>query len=103
MITLCYIESVSHLIPPSFVGLQERARDEFIPGVFNPLSYTNLISLLIVGLFLQEVHLVLLLIVVSVVPKSIRLSTILMRQGTLQELVSIGKFLPIQLILEIWF
>jgi hypothetical protein len=79
MIILYYIKSISHLIPSSSVGLQERAQDGFIPGFFNPLGFTNLIALLIFSLFLQEVHLVLLLVLVSVVPESARRSMILVR------------------------
>jgi hypothetical protein len=72
------------------------------PQIFNPLGYANLIALLIVGLFLQEVHLVLPLVLVSVVPESGRHGMILIRKQMLQELVSVRKLLPIQLILEIW-
>jgi hypothetical protein len=85
--------------PPS-IGLQERARDGFIPGVFNQLSYTNLIALLVVGLLIQKVNVVLFLVLISVVPESARLSMILVGQCMLQ-LVSVGKLLPVQLILEI--
>jgi hypothetical protein len=84
MITLQYNETVSHLIPQSSIGLQERARDGFIPSYFNPLGYTNLVVPLIIDLLIHEVNVVLFLVLVSVVPKSARLCT-------LQELVSIRK------------
>jgi hypothetical protein len=100
LITLLHIKSVSHLLPPSSVGLQERTRDGFVPGFFNPLSYTNLIALLIVGLLIREVNVVF-SVLVSTVPESARFSNILMEQRTLQELVNIEKLLSVHLIPEI--
>jgi hypothetical protein len=58
-------------------------------------------ALLIIGLFIHEVNVVLFLVLVSVVPKLARFSTILIGQCTLQELVSVGKLLPVQLIPKI--
>jgi hypothetical protein len=55
-------------------------------------------ALLIVGLLIHEVNMVLFLVLVSVVPESAGLSMILIGQCTLQELVSVRKLLPIQLI-----
>jgi hypothetical protein len=98
MITLWHVKSVSHLIPPSSIGLQERARDGFIPGFFNPLGYVDLVALLVIGLLIYEVNVVLFLILVSDVPESTSLSMNLIGQRMLQELVSVGKLLPVQLI-----
>jgi hypothetical protein len=58
----------------SSVGLQERARDGFVPGFSNPLGYTNLVTLIIVGLLIHEVNVVLFLVLVSVVPESVDLA-----------------------------
>jgi hypothetical protein len=71
------------------------------PQFLNPLGYTNLIALLILDLIIYVVHVVLLNILINIVPESARLSTILIGQCTLQELISIGKLLPLQLISEI--
>jgi hypothetical protein len=72
-----------------------------MPGFFNPLDYTNLVALLIIGLLIHEVNVVFFLVLVSAVPKLARLSTILIGQRMLQELVSVRKLLPVQLIPEI--
>jgi hypothetical protein len=56
---------------------------------------------LILDLIIYVVHVVILLIVVSIVLESARLSMILKRQHMVQELISIRKLLPLQLILEI--
>jgi hypothetical protein len=63
---------------------------------FNPLGYANLVALLI-----HKVNVVLFLVLVSIVPESARLSMILIGQRTLQELVSVRKILPVELIPEI--
>jgi hypothetical protein len=76
MITLRHVKSVSHLLPASSIGLQERARDGFIPGFFNLLGYANLVALLIVGLLIHELNMVFFLVLVSTVPELARLSTI---------------------------
>jgi hypothetical protein len=81
--------------------LEERARDGFIPRFFNLLGYADLVALFTVGLLIHEVNMVLFLVLVSTVPESVRLSTILIGQCKLQELVSVRKLLPIQLIYEI--
>jgi hypothetical protein len=72
-----------------------------IPGFFNPLGYTNLVALLIIGLLIHEANVVLFLDLVSAILELTRLSTILIAQRTLQELVSVEKLLPVQLIPEI--
>jgi hypothetical protein len=90
---------ISSLHPP--LGFKKEHEMGLSPGFFNPLGYTNLIALLIVGLLIHEVNVELFLVLVSVVPESARLSTILIGQRMLQELVSIRKLLPIQLIPEI--
>jgi hypothetical protein len=66
----------------------------FIHGFFNSLGYANLVALLIVALLIHEVNVVLFLVLVSTIPKSARLSTILVGQRTLYELVSVEKHLP---------
>jgi hypothetical protein len=71
------------------------------PQVFNPLGYTDLVALLVVGLLIHEVNVVLFLVLVSAVPELARISTILIGQRMLQELVSVRKLLPVQLIPEI--
>jgi hypothetical protein len=71
------------------------------PGFFNPLGYANLDALLIVGFLIHKVNILLFLVLISAVPESARLSTILVGQRTLQELVSVGKLPPVQLIPEI--
>jgi hypothetical protein len=64
-------------------------------------SYANLVALLLIGLLIHEVNMVLFLVLVSAIPESARLSMILVGQRTLQELVSVEKLLPVQLIPEI--
>jgi hypothetical protein len=71
------------------------------PGFFNPLGYANLDALLIVGFLIHKVNILLFLVLISAVPESARLSMILVGQRTLQELVSVGKLPPVQLIPEI--
>jgi hypothetical protein len=71
-------------------------------GFFNPLGYADLVALLVVGLLIHEVNVVRFVVLVSAAPESTRLSTILVGQHTLQELVSVRKLLPIQLIPKIW-
>jgi hypothetical protein len=71
------------------------------PRFFNSLGYVDLVALLVVSLLIHEVNVVLFLVLVSAVPKSARLSTIFVGQRTLQELVSVGKLLLVQLIPKI--
>jgi hypothetical protein len=73
------------------LGFKKEHEMGLSPGFFNPLSYTNLIALLIVGLLIHEVNMVLFVVLVSTVPESARLSTILIGQHTMQELVSVKK------------
>jgi hypothetical protein len=54
-----------------------------MPEFFNPLGYANLVALLIIGLLIYKVNVVLLLVLFSIVPKSARLSTILVGEHTL--------------------
>jgi hypothetical protein len=89
---------ISSLCPP----LGFKKEPGFIPGFFNPLGYANLVALLIVGLLIPEVNMVFFLVHVITVLELARLSTILVGQRTLQELVSVRKLLPVLLILEIW-
>jgi hypothetical protein len=88
--------------PPSVLCWASRKSTRWVyPRVFQPLGYTNLVALLIIGLLIREVNVVFFLVHVSTVPKSARLSMILVGQRTLQEFVSVRKLLPIQLIPEI--
>jgi hypothetical protein len=80
-----------YLSPPSVLRWASRKSTRWVyPQVFNPLSYANLIALLI-----HEVNMVLFLVLFSAVPELARLSMILLGQHTLEELVSVRKLLPI--------
>jgi hypothetical protein len=71
------------------------------PQVFQPTWLRKSRCLLIIGLVIHKVNMVLFLVLVSVVNESARLSMILIEQCMLQELVSVRKLLPVQLIPEI--
>jgi hypothetical protein len=71
------------------------------PVFFNPLSYANLVALLIIGLLIHELNMVLFLVLVRAVPESARLSTIIVGQRMLLEMVCVKNLLPVQLIPEI--
>jgi hypothetical protein len=91
---------ISSLHP--LLGFKKEHEKGLPPGFFNPLSYANLVALLVTGLLIHEVNVVLFLILVSVVPESTRLCMILIGQCMLQELVSVRNLLPVQLIPKIW-
>jgi hypothetical protein len=83
------------------LGFKKEHEMGLSPGFFNLLGYANLIALLIVGLLIHDVNVVLFHVLVSTIPESARLSTIVIGQHTLHELVSVRKLLPVQPIPEI--